>query len=314
MAEHSISGKILLRNDTALNWNTENPVLGKGEMGIEIDSNKFKIGDGTKTWSQLGYAGTVVAASNTNGHITIDGTDTTVYTLPTGGSSIGGVKTTSSGAGTVKINSSGTMELNTSGVALLNNLPTYYSKVQVDKHGIVVAGGALTDSDIPILTLSKISDAGTAASKDVGTSSGNVPVLDSNGKLNTSVMPALALNTTKVVATEAARKALTTSDVQNGDVVIVTGTKTTYMVIDDTKLSQDAGYTQILTPDAPVQSVNGKTGTVSLTTTDVAEGNNLYYTQARFNTAFAAKASSGLTDGSTIVHSTDTLIIDCGGA
>lgn len=309
MAEHSISGKILLRNDTASNWNTENPVLGKGEMGIEIDSNKFKIGDGTKTWSQLGYAGTVVAASNTNGHITIDGTDTTVYTLPVGGSTIGGVKTTSSGAGKVKIDSAGAMQLNTSGVSAGT-----YSKVTVNNMGIVTSGANLSASDIPTITLSKVSDAGTAASKDVGTSSGNVPVLDSNGKLNTSVMPALALNTTKVVATEAARKALTTSDVQNGDMVIVTGTNKTYMVIDDTKLSQDAGYTQILTPDAPVQSVNGKTGTVSLTTSDITEGTNLYYTQARFNTAFAAKASSGLTDGSTIVHSTDTLIIDCGNA
>lgn len=310
MANKTLSDvTILLRNDTASNWNTENPVLSKGEIGVEIDTNKFKFGDGVKTWSQLNYAGTVVAASNTNGHITIDGTDTTVYTLPVGGSTIGGVKTTSSGAGKVKIDSNGAMQLNTSGATAGT-----YSKVTVNNMGIVTSGANLTESDIPTITLSKVSDAGTAASKDVGTSSGNVPVLDSNGKLNTSVMPALALNTTKVVATEAARKALTTSDVQNGDMVIVTGTNKTYMVIDDTKLNQDAGYTQILTPDAPVQSVNGKTGTVSLTTSDVAEGSNLYYTQARFNTAFAAKASSGLTDGSTIVHSTDTLIIDCGNA
>lgn len=300
---------ILLRNDTASNWTTENPVLSKGEIGVEIDTAKFKFGDGIKTWSQLNYAGTVVSASNTNGHLIIDGTDTTVYTLPVGGSTIGGVKTTSSGAGKIKIDSNGAMQLNTSGATAGT-----YSKVTVTNMGIVTSGANLTESDIPTITLSKVSDAGTAASKDVGTSSGNVPVLDSNGKLNTSVMPALALNTTKVVATEAARKALTTSDVQNGDMVIVTGTNKTYMVIDDTKLSQDAGYTQILTPDAPVQSVNGKTGTVSLTTSDVAEGTNLYYTQARFNTAFAAKASSGLTDGSTIVHSTDTLIIDCGNA
>ena len=139
-------------------------------------------------------------------------------------------------------------------------------------------------------------------------------MLDSNGKLNTSVIPALAINNIKTVANDTARKALTTSDVQNGDVVIVTATNKTYFVIDDTKLSQDAGYTEILTPAAPVQSVNGKTGTVSLTTSDISEGTNLYYTATRFNTAFAAKASSGLTDGSTILHSGDTLTLDCGDA
>jgi hypothetical protein len=39
-----------------------------------------------------------------------------------------------------------------------------------------------------------------------------------------------------------------------------------------------------LDPSAsPVQSVNTKTGTVSLTTTDIGEGTNLYYTNARFD-------------------------------
>ena len=311
MANQTLSGvTILLRNDTASNWTTENPVLSKGELGIEIDTNKFKIGDGIKTWSNLDYAGTVVAASATNGHITIDGVDTTVYTLPTGGSAIGGVKTTSSGAGTVKINSGGTMELNTSGATAGT-----YPKVTVNNKGIVTSGANLAASDIPSITLSKISDAGTAAAKNTGTSSGNVPVLGSDGKLDTAVLPPLAIGTAVTVADDTARFALTTSSVQNGDVVNVTGTSKSYFVIDDTKLSQEAGYSQILTPAAPVQSVNGKTGAVTLTTDDVAEGsNNLYYTAARFNSAFAGKASTGLTDGATIVKTSDTLILDCGNA
>ena len=32
-----------------------NPILLKGEIGIEIDTNKIKIGDGVKTWTQLDY-------------------------------------------------------------------------------------------------------------------------------------------------------------------------------------------------------------------------------------------------------------------
>lgn len=44
------------RNDTAANWTSLNPVLKKGEVGIESDTDKFKIGDGTTAWSSLSYA------------------------------------------------------------------------------------------------------------------------------------------------------------------------------------------------------------------------------------------------------------------
>ena len=305
MAEQTINGKILLRNDTASNWTTENPVLSKGEIGVEIDTAKFKFGDGVKTWTQLSYAGTVVSASNTNGHITIDGVDTTVYTLPAGGSAIGGVKTTSSGAGTVKINSGGTMQLNTSGATAGT-----YTKLTVNNMGVVTAGADVTASDIPTLTLAKISDAGTAASKDVGTSSGNVPILDSNGKLDTSVLPALALSETFTAANQAAMLAL---NAQQGDICIRTDQSKTY-ILSASPASTLANWKELVSPADSVSSVNGKTGAVTLTTTDISEGTNLYYTQARFNTAFAAKASTGLSDGSTIVKTTDTLIIDCGNA
>lgn len=56
MAEKNLKVTIITRNDTAANWTTKNPVLRKGEMGIEIDTNKFKFGDGTKTWTELDYA------------------------------------------------------------------------------------------------------------------------------------------------------------------------------------------------------------------------------------------------------------------
>ena len=306
MANQTLSNvTILLRNDTAANWTTENPVLSKGEVGIEIDTNKFKIGDGVKTWAQLSYAGTVVAASSTNGKIKIDGVDTTVYTLPIGGSAIGGVKTTASGAGTVKINSGGTMELNTSGATAGT-----YTKVTVNNKGVVTAGANLAASDIPDITLEQVSDAGTAASKDVGTASGNVPVLDSNGKLATSVLPALAITETYVVANQAAMLALSA---QVGDVAVRTDQNKSY-ILKASPASTLANWQELLTPTDAVQSVNGKTGAVVLTTSDVTEGTNLYYTAARFNTAFAAKASTGLTDGASILHNTDTLIIDCGNA
>lgn len=44
---NQLTVKIALRNDTAANWQSANPILLKGEFGIEIDTSKIKIGDGT---------------------------------------------------------------------------------------------------------------------------------------------------------------------------------------------------------------------------------------------------------------------------
>lgn len=57
MAEKTLTTTILLRNDTAANWTSKNPTLKKGEVGIELDTRKFKFGDGISKWSELSYAG-----------------------------------------------------------------------------------------------------------------------------------------------------------------------------------------------------------------------------------------------------------------
>jgi hypothetical protein len=49
--------QIQFRRGTASAWTTANPVLADGEMGIESDTDKFKIGDGVTTWTSLSYGG-----------------------------------------------------------------------------------------------------------------------------------------------------------------------------------------------------------------------------------------------------------------
>lgn len=44
-----------LRNGTAAEWTSANPVLLKGEIGVETDTRKYKVGDGTLAWSSLSY-------------------------------------------------------------------------------------------------------------------------------------------------------------------------------------------------------------------------------------------------------------------
>ena len=43
------------RYDTAANWTTANPTLLAGEIGIESDTKKWKLGDGSTAWTSLGY-------------------------------------------------------------------------------------------------------------------------------------------------------------------------------------------------------------------------------------------------------------------
>ena len=101
---------------------------------------------------------------------------------------------------------------------------------------------------------------------------------------------------------------------QKGDLCIRTDTNAVYVLsADDPGVL--ANWLQINVPGGGVISVNSKTGAVTLDSDDISEGSNhLYYTDSRFNAAFAGKSSGGLTDGSTILHSTDTLILDCGNA
>jgi len=50
--------RIQLRRDTAANWTSANPVLLAGELGIETDTLKFKVGNGTN-WNDIAnYANT----------------------------------------------------------------------------------------------------------------------------------------------------------------------------------------------------------------------------------------------------------------
>ena len=46
---------IQLKGGSAAAWTAKNPVLAKREMGLEMDTRKFKVGDGTTAWNDLSY-------------------------------------------------------------------------------------------------------------------------------------------------------------------------------------------------------------------------------------------------------------------
>lgn len=66
MATKTLTTRIIIRNDTSTNWTTANPVLMKGEIGLELDTNRYKRGDGTTTWDLLPYFSNITLSEKTS--------------------------------------------------------------------------------------------------------------------------------------------------------------------------------------------------------------------------------------------------------
>lgn len=77
----TLNTRICLRNDTAARWAEVNPILKKGEIGVENDTGKFKIGNDESNWNDLDYANSgsdVSVAAHYEGEATEGETDEAV--------------------------------------------------------------------------------------------------------------------------------------------------------------------------------------------------------------------------------------------
>ena len=140
-----------------------------------------------------------------------------------------------------------------------------------------------------------ITGLGTASTKDAGAANG-VATLDAGGKVPVSELPAAVLG---ALSYQGTWDASTNTPTLTSSV----GTKGYYYVVSVAGNTNLNGITDWLVGDwavyngtvwqkvdntETVTSVNGQTGAVVLTTTDVAEGTNLYYTDARARAAISA--------------------------
>ena len=60
-----MANRLQLRRDGAQQWANVNPILAQGELGIEIDTSRIKIGDGVTSWNSLKYERPIETESNT---------------------------------------------------------------------------------------------------------------------------------------------------------------------------------------------------------------------------------------------------------
>jgi hypothetical protein len=69
--------KLQFRRDTAANWESNNPVLSEGELGLDLTNERFKIGNGTDTWNALDNAQYTNKAETFTATTTLAGSDST---------------------------------------------------------------------------------------------------------------------------------------------------------------------------------------------------------------------------------------------
>ncbi|MEM1484496.1 hypothetical protein V6615_06395 [Oscillospiraceae bacterium PP1C4] len=145
------------------------------------------------------------------------------------------------------------------------NTTNTYTKIKVNEYGQVVLLDNLIATDIPAISYTQVTGLGTAATLNSGTSAGNLPVLDGGGKLPVSTLPAIAITDTFVVASEAEMLAL---DAQPGDVAVRSDILRSF-ILKAAPASTLENWVELETPTDSVLSVNGQTGVVVLTASNI---------------------------------------------
>ena len=87
--------RIQVRRGSATDWSGVNPILAAGELGVETDTRKIKVGDGSTAWNSLSY---IAADAPEIGEISQDAINTAL----TMGAGL--TKTYNDGANTITIN------------------------------------------------------------------------------------------------------------------------------------------------------------------------------------------------------------------
>ncbi len=164
---------------------------------------------------------------------------------------------------------------------------------------LVFSGGQWVPQAVSVAS-GQIGDFAAAADARIGVQKGVVnglATLGADGKLSSEQIPATVMNSSYVVSSQAEQLALVSSV---GDVAIRTDISKSF-VRNAGATGTMSDWNELLAPTSPVQSVNSRTGNVTLTTTDIAEGSNQYFTPARAAAAAVAGDVTGTVGAAAVV-------------
>ena len=105
---------------------------------------------------------------------------------------------------------------------------------------------------------------GSASRYNVGSGAGNIPVINSDGYLNSSIIPQIAITNTFVVNSEA--EMLKLSQAEIGDICVDVSKS---YILKAEPYSTLSNWQELKTPTDKVTSVNGKTGAVNITLSEL---------------------------------------------
>jgi len=229
----NLSALMKQRYDTAANWTAQNPTLLSGEIGIESDTKKWKVGTGSTAWTSLTYAiggtypivnadiaaGAAIAYSKlatlSSGNIVLgSAANVATSTAVTGDVTISSTGVTAIASGVI-VNA----DINASAAIVDTKLATIATAGKVS-NSATTATNANTASAIVARDASGNFSAGTITAALTGTASGNLVSggalgTPSSGTLTNCTFPTLNQNTTGNAAT------VTTNANLTGDVTSV---------------------------------------------------------------------------------------------
>jgi len=294
--------RIKLRRDTASNWVLNNPVLLAGEIGIESDTNKFKIGNGSRWNSVSSYA---FKPGEANGIATLDSSGKIPTSQMPNQTSVSGevaaaiaaLTTTSLTEGTNKyFTDARAIAANASIVSGISTIAAADATAKANAAQAAAIATAAADATTKANTAqaTAISNAegkiATAKSEAISTASNdattkvNQALTDTTSAINTAVSTAItqevgnrntAISTAisneiinRNIAIQAEITDLTTSDIAEGSRLYFTSQR-----------AKDAVAPDIVAAIAAIPVGSG--GSIITSTTNLPEGTNLYFTNPR---------------------------------
>lgn len=276
-----MSIRIQFRRDLAINWTLNNPILLNGEIGIETDTLKFKIGNGLH-WNDItSYA---LKPGEANGIATLN--------------SVGKIDATQL-PDDLSISADFAAALNavsTTGIREGSNL--YFTDARAE--------AAVADNITNAFTLAEsnaVANIATAKSEAIAAAS-----TDATTKANAAKSEAIA-----AAAEDASTKA---NDAEHNAITAAAADATEKDIIVSTALTaaiQEAVESEAILRNAAIQNeVSSRSSAItaavgSLTTSNIQEGSKLFFTDTRARTAVASDIAAAIANFNVGIHTTTDL-------